>query len=49
MDAAKAFQIVLDLAKQNVIDPRDDEEGNTEQTEAINIVEDIAVNQYGDV
>lgn len=47
-DIADAFQIVLDLAKQNVIDERDDPEEHARQIEAINTIEDIAVNEYGD-
>jgi len=42
MDTAEAFQIVLDLAKQYPCCMTDREK------EAIAIVEDIAVNEYGD-
>jgi hypothetical protein len=48
LDAPEAFQIVLDLARQNVIDARDDPDEHERQTKAIDIVEDIAVNQFGD-
>lgn len=41
MDIASALQIVIDLAKQA-------EEKTNEQQEAIIIVEDMAVNQFGD-
>lgn len=45
---ADAFQIVLDLAKQNVIDIRDDSVEHARQMEAIETVEDFVVNQFGD-
>lgn len=48
MDVAEAFQIVLDLARQNTIDDPDMAEEAARQQEACNIVEDIAVNAYGD-
>lgn len=48
MDLANALQIILDLAKQNVIDEDDQPEEHARQTEAINTVEDMAVNQFGD-
>lgn len=40
MDAADAFQIVLDLARQNALDAI--------ALEAIGIIEDLATNDYGD-
>ena len=48
MDIADALEIVLDLAKQNVIDDPDMKEERERQMEAIGIVEDMAVNQLGD-
>lgn len=48
MDAADALQIVLDLARQNIIDDPDMEDEAARQSEACDIVEDIAVNQFGD-
>lgn len=48
MDIAEAIQIVLDLAKQNVIDVREMPEDHAKQQEAINTVEDFAVNHLGD-
>jgi hypothetical protein len=48
MDIAEALQIVLDLARQNVIDQEDNPEENARQTQAIDIIEDLAVNEYGD-
>lgn len=48
MDIAYALQIVLDLAKGNVINAIDAPEENARQEEAIRIVEDMAVNQFGD-
>ena len=48
MDNETAFQIVLDLAKQNVIDAREAPDEYSRQQEAIAIVEDIAVNQFSD-
>lgn len=52
MDMATAFQVVIELARQNVIDRRDDPEEHDRQMEAINVVGDIAVNivvnQFGD-
>ncbi|QDH84156.1 hypothetical protein KMC56_gp18 [Achromobacter phage vB_AxyP_19-32_Axy12] len=47
MDIADAFQIVIDLAKQNMA-PTDMSEERARQQEAINMIEDIAVNEYGD-
>lgn len=48
VDIKKALQIVIDLAKQNVIDIKDDAAEHARQMEAINTVEDMAVNQFGD-
>jgi hypothetical protein len=48
MDIADAFQIVLDLARQNIIDERELPEEHARQVEACNIIEDLAVNEYGD-
>ena len=47
MDIADAFQIVIDLAKQNVADQLDHPDHHKQQEEAINMIEDIAVNEYG--
>ena len=48
MDIADALQIVIDLAKQNVIDENEMPEEHERQTVAIGVVEDMAVNQFGD-
>lgn len=52
MTITEAFQIVLDLARENIIDfdHEDDElnEARKRLTEACNIIEDLAVNEYGD-
>lgn len=53
MDIAAALQIVIDLAKQNALTEQDDNADEMAQTiadqqEAIAIVEDMAVNQFGD-
>lgn len=48
MDIADAIQIVLDLAKQNIVDVREMPEEHAKQQEAINTVEDFAVNHLGD-
>jgi hypothetical protein len=54
MDIATAFQIVLDLARQNIIDERDCDDNEIllqeleRQVTACNIIEDLAVNEYGD-
>lgn len=48
IDIADALQIVLDLASQNIIDLRDDPKEHARQREAINIVTDLAVNEFGD-
>jgi hypothetical protein len=48
MDITTALQIVIDLARQNVIDERDEPDEHKRQTDAINMVEDLAVNQFGD-
>jgi hypothetical protein len=48
MDTADAFQIVLDLAKQNLINKWEYTDEHARQCEAIDIVEDVAVNEFGD-
>ena len=52
LDIADALQIVIDLARQNVLDARRcDPELRDEaqrQQEAIDMVEDLAVNKFGD-
>lgn len=53
MDIAKAFEIVLELAKDNALD-RDQARADgmadeyDEQQEALKMVEDFVVNQLGD-
>ena len=47
-DIADAFQTVIDLARQNVIDIRDDAAEHARQMEAIDIIEDFATNNLGD-
>lgn len=48
MDNADALQIVIDLARQNIVDKLDNPEEHERQSTACDIVEDIAVNQFGD-
>lgn len=53
MDMAAALTIVLDLAKQSALSDKDynaDEMIDVikDQQEAINMVEDLIVNEYGD-
>jgi hypothetical protein len=48
MDIADALQIVLDLARQNIVDERDMPEEHHRQMLACGVVEDMAVNQFGD-
>jgi hypothetical protein len=48
MDIAEALKIVLELAKQNLISEDEMPEEYARQKEAIDIVEDLAVNEYGD-
>ncbi len=48
MDVVDAFQLVLELAKQNIIDEHDNPEEHKRQTEACELVEDYIVNQLGD-
>ncbi len=48
VDAATAFQIVLDLARRGICDAASDRAKHIEQATAVNVIEDIAVNQYGD-
>ena len=48
IDIADALQIVLDLARQNLCDEREMPEEHKRQVEACNVVEDMAVNQFGD-
>jgi hypothetical protein len=47
MDIANAFQIVIDLATQNMADQLDHPNHHKQQEEAINMIEEIAVNEYG--
>lgn len=53
MDTAEALQIVIDLARQNIIEMEEpDDDRQTEQdrqNEALRIVEDLATNQFGDI
>ena len=51
MDFAAALQIVIDLASQNVLSVQEANENDLQeerkrQLEAINMVEDMAVNQF---
>ena len=46
MDSAAAFKVVLDLARQNLIDPRDDREEHERQTLACSLIEAIAANHH---
>jgi hypothetical protein len=48
MDIAEAFQIVLDLARQNVIDEIDNPDEYAKQVKACDAVEDFVVNNLGD-
>lgn len=48
MDIAEALQATIDLARQNLIDPLDNAEEHRRQRKAVDMVEDLAVNQYGD-
>jgi len=48
MELVNAFQIMIDLARQNVIDQRDNFDASLEQQEAVDTVEDFVVNQLGD-
>ncbi len=42
MDRGVALEIVLELARQNVIEDPDMQEEHDRQVEAINIIEDLA-------
>ena len=52
MDTARAFEIVLELARGNILDDQqpDDDLYDVwrEQIEACDMIEDLAVNEYGD-
>lgn len=48
MDIADALRTTIELARQNIADQLDHPDEYKEQTEAVNMVEDLAVNQYGD-
>jgi len=48
MDIKDALQVVLELAQQNVADQLDHPDFNKEQQLAIDVVTDMAVNQFGD-
>jgi hypothetical protein len=48
MDIADALQTTIELARQNIADQLDHPDKHKEQTEAVDMVEDLAVNQYGD-
>ena len=43
MKVHEALQIVLELARQNVIDHQDMPEENKKQEEAISLVEDLSI------
>lgn len=44
----EAFEIVLDLARQNVIEDDDMEDERNRQLQAISTIEDYVVNHLGD-
>ena len=48
MDTDTAFELVLELAQQNVIDARDDPDEAKRQQEAIDVVTDFYVNNIAD-
>ena len=48
MTVADAFQLVLELARQNIAPDGLNHEEHARQVEACNIIEDLAVNEYGD-
>ena len=48
MDMATALQIVVELARQNMVDRDEMPEIYETQNEAINMIEDMAVNVFGD-
>jgi hypothetical protein len=48
LDIGEAFEIVLSLARQNIIGEHDDPTAHAAQTAACEMIEDLAVNEYGD-
>lgn len=48
MDIAEALQIVIDLAKEHVAAKSVSTDPDNRITQAINMVEDLAVNEFGD-
>ena len=48
MDTDTAFELVLELAQQNVIDAHDDLDEAKRQQEAIDVVTDFYVNNIAD-
>ena len=49
MDIAEAFQIVIELAKENIApDEQEFEAIRKKQLEAIAMLEDLAVNEFGE-
>lgn len=48
MDIADALQTTIELARQNIADQLDHPDEHKKQSEAVDMVEDLAVNQYGD-
>lgn len=48
MDIAEALQLVLSLARDNILDPREDLDESVKQKQACDMVEDFIVNQLGD-
>jgi len=48
MDLARAIEIVLELARENIIDIQDDADEHAAQHNACNLLEDFVVNQLGD-
>ena len=48
MDLAEAFAVVLSLARENILDPREDSEESEKQKQSCDMVEDFIVNNFGD-
>ncbi len=48
MDITEALEIILSLARENILDPREDLDESLKQKQACDVVEDFIVNELGD-
>lgn len=48
MDITEALELILSLARDNILDPREDLDESAKQKQACDMVEDFIINQLGD-